>query len=91
MKKSKKREILIRKCVASGDRLKKDELLRIVCVNGVATIDHTGIRPGRGAYIMPDANLIKKAKKKNALAKALRKKIDEKIYDELLDTVGDFS
>ena len=85
---SSKREILVRKCVATGERLQKDELLRIVCVDGVAVIDPTRTRAGRGAYIKPDANMIKKARKKNALGKALRMKVDEKIYDELLELVG---
>ena len=85
----KKREILIRKCVASGKRYQKDELLRIVRLGGTAVIDLTGLYEGRGAYITPDAKLIKKAKKKNALARALRMKIDEAIYDELLEMVCD--
>ena len=85
-----KRNIPIRKCVATGKRLPKAELLRITCVDGAAVIDPTGIRSGRGAYIMPDINIIKKAKKKNAFARALRIKVDEKIYDELLEAVGDF-
>ena len=87
--KSSQREILIRKCVATKERLPKDKLLRIVRVDGVAIIDPTGTRAGRGAYITPDVNTIKKARKKNALARALRIKVDEKIYDELLKMVGD--
>ena len=88
MKMSRKKDILIRKCIASGERLPKAELLRITCMDGVAVIDPTGIRAGRGAYITPDANMIKKARKKNALARALRIKVDEKIYDELLEVVS---
>jgi len=85
----KKREILIRKCVATGKRHQKEELLRIVRLGGTAVIDPTGSLEGRGAYIIPDAKLIKKAKKKNAFARALRMKIDEAIYDELLEMVCD--
>jgi len=86
---SRKREIRIRKCVATGERLPKDELLRIVRVDRVAVIDPTGTRLGRGAYITADVDAIKKAKKKNAFAKALRTKVDEKIYEALLELVGD--
>lgn len=85
---SKKREIRVRKCVATGERLQKAGLLRVVRVDGVAVIDPTGERAGRGAYIMPDIDVIKKAKKKNAFSRALRMKVDEKIYDELLEMVG---
>ena len=86
---NKKKGILVRKCIATGERQQKDELLRIVRVDGSAVIDPTGIREGRGAYITPDAGMIKKAKKKNAFARALRMKVDERIYDELLEIVGD--
>jgi len=84
----KKKEIL-RKCVATGKRHQKDELLRIVRIDKKAVIDPTGLREGRGAYITPDVKLIIKAKKKNAFARALRMKIDEAIYDELLEMVCD--
>ena len=84
----KKREIRVRKCVVTGERSQKAEMLRVVRVDGVVVIDPTGIRAGRGAYITPDANVIKKAKKKNVFARALRIKVDEKIYDELLEMVG---
>jgi len=84
---SKKREVRVRKCVATNMRHQKEKLLRVVRVDGVAVIDSTGTRAGRGAYITPDVDLIKKAKKKNAFARALRMKVDEKIYDELLEMV----
>jgi len=87
-KMSKHREILVRKCVATGNRLPKAELLRIVRVDGIAIIDRTGVRAGRGAYITPNVDVIEKAKKKNALARALRIKVDEQLYDELLEIVG---
>jgi len=86
---NKRREIRIRKCIVTGERHQKAELLRIVRLDGVAVIDPTGTRAGRGAYITPDIDVIKKAKKKNAFARALRMKVDEKIYDELLETVGE--
>ena len=87
----KKREILVRKCVATGNRLPKTELLRIVSVDGVVVIDPTGKREGRGAYITPDADMIKKARKRNAFAKSLRMKVDEAIYDELIEMVCDLT
>ena len=73
----------------TGERHQKVELLRIVRVDGVAVIDPTGTRGGRGAYITPNIDVIKKAKKKNAFARALRMKVDENIYDELLEMAGE--
>ena len=71
----------------TGERMPKDELLRVVRADGVAVVDETGTRAGRGAYLMPRAHVIEKAKKKNAFARALRMKVDVQIYDELLETV----
>ena len=88
---SRKREIPIRKCIVTGKRHEKAELLRIVRVDGVAVIDLTGTRAGRGAYVTPHIDVIKKAQKKNAIARALRMKVDAQIYDELLEMVGDLS
>ena len=86
---NKKREIRVRKCVATNQRHQKADLLRVVRVDKNVIIDPTGTREGRGAYITADAEIIKKAKKKNAFARALRMKVDEKIYDELLERVGE--
>ena len=88
---SKRKSECIRKCVATGKRLQKEALIRVVRVGDAAMIDPTGRCPGRGAYIIPDAEIIKKAKKKNAFTKALRMKVDVEIYDELLKIVGDLN
>ena len=84
---SRKREVKVRKCVATNERHQKDKLLRIVRVDGVAVIDLLGTRDGRGAYITPDVDVINVAKKKNSFAKALRMRVDVKIYDELLEMI----
>ena len=77
----------IRKCVLTNERLTKSDLLRVVKVDGKVEIDTTGKREGRGAYIKPDAEVIKTAAKKNAFARSLRMKVDLTIYDELLKVV----
>ena len=84
----KKKEIQVRKCVATNVRYQKAELLRVVRVDGLVVVDLTGNRAGRGAYVTADVDAIKKAKKRNAFARALRVKVDEEIYDELLEVVA---
>lgn len=84
----KKKENRIRKCVATNVRYPKTELLRVVRIDGTVKIDPLGTCEGRGAYIVPDVDIIKKAKKKNAFSRALRMKVDEAIYDELAQIVG---
>lgn len=85
---SKKKEILLRKCVATNVRYKKEELIRVVRRDQTVIIDPSGTCEGRGAYIVPDVDIIKKAKKKNAFSRAFRMKVDETLYDELAEMVG---
>ncbi len=50
---------------------------------GEVSIDFIGKANGRGAYICPDIECLKKAHKRDALSRALQTKIDETIYDKL--------
>jgi|GEM_PF-222371 len=88
MKMKAKRDIQVRKCIGTNKRHPKSELLRIVRKNDSIMIDESGQIQGRGAYIKLEANAIKKAQKKNTLAKALRMRVDPKIYDELLELLN---
>jgi len=78
----------IRKCVACGDRKNKREMLRIVKNKDKILIDPRGTLPGRGAYLCPDQLCIEKAKKKNALNKALKTSISDNFYNEIMEEIG---
>jgi len=47
----------------------KTQLLRIVSVDGVATIDATGKINGRGVYLCPDKECIQRALKNKSFQK----------------------
>jgi uncharacterized protein len=82
------KKIPLRKCIASGDMRPKKELVRIVrSKEGEISIDLTGKKSGRGAYLSLDKELILLAKKKNILANHLKVKIDDSLYEELLQLV----
>ncbi|WP_017753797.1 RNase P modulator RnpM [Calidifontibacillus oryziterrae] len=84
----KNRKIPLRKCVASQEMKPKRELIRIVrSKEGDVSIDPTGKMPGRGAYISKDKQCILDAKKKNVLEHHLGVKVDESIYNELLQFI----
>lgn len=51
---AKPKHIPIRQCLACRARRPKRELLRIVMGESGPTIDPTGRKPGRGAYVCPD-------------------------------------
>ena len=83
-----RKKIPMRKCVATGEMRPKKELIRIVrSKEGEVSIDPTGKKSGRGAYLTKDKDTVLLAKKRNILSKQLEANIDESIYDELLDLI----
>ncbi|MED0714422.1 YlxR family protein [Aeribacillus composti] len=82
---AKQKKIPMRKCVATGEMRPKKELVRIVrSKEGEVSVDLTGKKNGRGAYITLDKDCILKAKKKNVLSVHLDVPVPESIYDELI-------
>jgi len=78
----------MRKCVATGEMKPKKELVRIVrSKEGDVSIDLTGKKSGRGAYLSKDREAVLLAKKKNTLSNHLEVTIDDKIYDELIELI----
>ncbi|TFE02797.1 RNase P modulator RnpM [Jeotgalibacillus salarius] len=85
---TKQRKIPLRKCVATHEMKEKKEMIRIVrSKEGVVSIDPTGKKSGRGAYLSKDKEAILKAKKKNVLASHLEAEVPDELYDELLEYV----
>ena len=64
----------------------KKALLRIVrSPEGEISLDLTGKKNGRGAYVCPDKACITKAVKEKRLERALEKAISEDVYKQLLE------
>ncbi|WP_316568524.1 RNase P modulator RnpM [Neobacillus sp. YIM B06451] len=83
---NKMKKVPMRKCVATGEMRPKKELVRIVrSKEGEVSIDLTGKKSGRGAYLTLDREAVLLAKKKNVLSNHLQTDIDPAIYDELLE------
>jgi predicted RNA-binding protein YlxR (DUF448 family) len=63
----------------------KKELVRIVrSPEGELSVDLTGKKSGRGAYLCHKADCIELAKKKNTLGHHLKSQVSPEIYEELL-------
>lgn len=78
----------MRKCVATGEMKPKKELVRIVrSKEGEVSIDLTGKKSGRGAYLSKDKEAVLLAMKKNTLSNHLEVSIDDSIYEELLELI----
>lgn len=83
-----RRKVPMRKCVATGEMKPKKELVRIVrSKEGIVSIDLTGKKSGRGAYLSMDKEAVLLAKKKNILSNQLEVKVEDSVYDELLDLI----
>ncbi|MBQ3366614.1 RNase P modulator RnpM [Succiniclasticum ruminis] len=75
-----------RKCVGCGEMKSKKELIRVVrSPEGDISLDLTGKKAGRGAYVCPDKECITKAYKGHRLEKALEKQVNDDVYKKLLE------
>jgi predicted RNA-binding protein YlxR (DUF448 family) len=82
------RKVPLRKCVVTQEMKPKRELIRIVrSKEGEVSIDLTGKKSGRGAYLTKDRECILNAQKKNILENHLKAKIDASLYEQLLELV----
>ncbi len=73
-----------RQCLGCREMKPKRELLRVVrSPEGVVSLDSKGKAPGRGAYVCPKAECLKRAVKSKALSRALEIEIPQEIYDSL--------
>ena len=80
----KPRKIPMRMCVGCREMKPKMELLKVVKPKeGDAHIDRVGKAPGRGAYVCPSIECLKKAQKTRALERALDCKIEEDVFRAL--------
>lgn len=78
------RKVPLRKCIGCGEMKDKRELVRIVRnKEGEISVDPTGKKPGRGAYICKDTGCLTKAERTKRLSKAFSAPIAPEIYDTL--------
>ena len=61
----------LRKCTGCGEMKPKKELVRVVkSPEGEVSLDLTGRKPGRGAYVCPRVDCLRLARKARRLEKA---------------------
>ena len=66
------------------ERMDKKALIRVVRgTDGSVSLDFSGKAAGRGAYICPKAECLKKAQKSKALDRSLEVEIPQEVYDRL--------
>lgn len=73
-----------RQCMGCRERKAKRELIRVVrSPEGQVSLDFHGKKNGRGAYICPSSDCLKKAIRSKALERSLEVPIPEEIYAQL--------
>lgn len=76
----------LRKCLGCNEMTGKKGMLRIVkSKEGEISLDPTGKKNGRGAYICRSKKCFEAARKKKALEKSLKCRIPDEIYDKLAE------
>ena len=79
-----------RQCMGCRERKAKKELLRVVRgTDGVVSLDFGGKLNGRGAYVCPRLECLKKAQKSKALERSLETPIPEEVFLRLSKEMED--
>lgn len=79
-----KKKIPLRKCTGCGEMKPKKELVRVVKTpDDQVMIDLTGRLNGRGAYICPNAECLKIARKSRRIERSFQMQIPDEVYDKM--------
>ncbi|WP_195263604.1 MULTISPECIES: YlxR family protein [unclassified Clostridium] len=82
------KKIPLRMCTGCMEMKPKKELIRVVKTpEGDVSVDLTGKKSGRGAYICKDKECLEKAFKTKRLSRNLDIAIDEVIYNRLREEI----
>lgn len=80
----KQKKIPERQCMGCNGRFPKSELIRVVrSPEGEISLDLTGKKSGRGAYICKSAACLLRARKNKRIERNLEVEIPPEIYDKM--------
>ena len=89
------KKVPLRKCTGCGEMKEKRELIRVVKApekkdengnvisGGEISLDLTGRKSGRGAYVCKNADCFEKARKARRFERSLSCKIPEDVYEKM--------
>ncbi len=73
-----------RQCIGCGEMKGKRELIRVLKdTEGSISIDMTGRKNGRGAYLCPSVDCFRKAVKGRGLERSFKMAISKEVYESL--------
>ena len=78
---AKKKKLPVRQCLGCNEHRAKSELLRVVrAPDGTVSLDFTGKKSGRGAYICKNVACLKQAQRRRSLSRALECDIPDEVF-----------
>ena len=81
-----------RQCIGCGEMKGKKEMIRVIkTAEGEILLDATGRKNGRGAYLCPSEECLKKAIKNKGLERSFKMAIPKEVYESLekeMDVLG---
>ena len=78
-----------RQCIGCGEMKNKRELIRILKTpEGEFTLHATGRKNGRGAYLCPSMDCLKKAIKGKGLERSFKMAVPKEVYEVLEKEMG---
>lgn len=78
------KKIPMRQCAGCREMKQKNEMVRVVrSPEGEISLDFRGKAPGRGVYVCPNPDCLKKAQKARALERSLDTAIPQEVYAAL--------
>lgn len=86
----KTKKVPLRMCAGCGEMFDKRSLVRVVkSPDGEVSLDLTGKKAGRGAYVCKNPECLRKARKKRALERSFGIAIDPEVYDKMEAEIAD--
>jgi predicted RNA-binding protein YlxR (DUF448 family) len=94
------KKIPLRKCTGCGEMKPKRELIRVVrapdqkdesgnvVVSGGVSLDLTGKKSGRGAYVCKSMTCFEQARKARRFERSLSCRIPEEVYEQMSAELG---
>lgn len=78
------KKVPLRQCIGCGEMKSKKEMIRVLkTAEGEIFLDATGRKNGRGAYLCPTMECLKKAIKGRGLERSFKMAIPKEVYETL--------
>ena len=83
------KKVPVRRCVGCQEMKEKKEMIRVIRTQeGEFLLDATGRKNGRGAYICPSGECLRKAVRNRGLERSFKQSIPSEVYEALEKEMG---